>query len=128
MKRAGLWKISILSLALAACAAAASAAEMSADEKMAEEMKKYHFDTVTTKEGLKFNVPSDMPIQNKDGLVQPMEFDEYLYIKFKMIEDRVISLEKKLDEMDKKMDARFKELKELILASSRSSIPQHPGN
>ena len=119
MKRADLWKVSILSLVLAACAASASAEELTADEKMAEETKKYHFDTVTTKEGLKFNIPSDMPIQNKDGLVQPMEFNEYLYIKFKMIEDRVISLEKKLDETDKKMDARFKELKELILASKK---------
>ncbi len=83
-------------------------------EKMAKDMERYHFETVTTKEGLKFSVPPDMPIQNKDGLVQPMEFDQYLYVKFKTIEERVSGLEKKFDDIDKKLDMQFEELKALL--------------
>ena len=80
-------------------------------DKMAEEMKKYRFENITTKEGFKFNIPSDMPIERKDGLVTPIPFDEYLYIKFKMLEERIGKMEKHLDDMEKNILSKMAELK-----------------
>lgn len=88
------------------------------DEPMAERMKKYRFETVTTKEGLKFSVPSDMPILNENGLVTPMPFDEYLYIKFKFIEERMQSLEQRIEKMESKILAEFKELKAQVASTA----------
>ncbi len=79
--------------------------------KMTEEMKKYRFETVTTKEGFRFSIPSDMPIERKDGLVTPIPFDEYLYIKFKMLEERIGKMEKHLDDMEKNILSKLAELK-----------------
>jgi hypothetical protein len=55
---------------------------------------KYH--TVTTKEGLNFRVPEDMPIETRNGLQVPMPFDEYMYGKFKQMDSRLKSIETKL--------------------------------
>ena len=74
-------------------------------KRMSDEMKKYHFEDVATKEGLNFRIPADMPIESKNGLIQPISFDEYLYVKFKLIQERMVSLEKKVDEMKTKLDA-----------------------
>jgi hypothetical protein len=100
------------------------------EESMTEQMKKYKFETVTTKEGLKFNVPSDMPILNKDGLVVPMPFEEYLYIKFKLIEERMKRLEDRIEKMETTISKEFKELKALIGARSNvpDTVPSQPAS
>ena len=72
-------------------------------KKVADEMKEYGFQDVTTKEGLKFRIPSDMPIETRGGIVAPVPFEEYLYLKFKKIEERVTEVDKKLAEIDKKL-------------------------
>ena len=41
-------------------------------KKMSDEMKKYHFEDLATKEGLNFRIPADMPIESKNGLIQPI--------------------------------------------------------
>ncbi len=79
-------------------------------KKISEDMKEYGFKDVTTKEGLKFRIPSDMPIETRGGLVSPVPFDEYLYIKFKKIEERVTEVDKKLAEVDKKIEGLGKTL------------------
>lgn len=89
----------------------ARAGEAEDRDKTAEEFKKYQFETVTTKEGLRFEVPPDMPIQRKGGLVQPVEFNQYLYVKFKMMEERIGKLEKQMTEMQKQLFAKLDELK-----------------
>ncbi len=71
-------------------------------KKVAEDIKEYGFKDVTTKEGLKFRIPSDMPIESHGGLVAPVPFEEYLYIKFKKIEEKLMEVGKKLTEVDKK--------------------------
>ncbi len=85
-------------------------------QKTADYMKKYRFESVTTKEGLTFSVPSDMPIERKNGLVQPIPYEEYLYIKFKLMEERMRSMEVHLDKMEEKMLKKFDELKAQIKA------------
>jgi hypothetical protein len=116
----------------ALCILGASASAWAADDDdaaaVSEQMKKYHFETVTTKEGLKFNVPPDMPIEKKDGLVQPVPFDQYLYVKFKLIEERMTAVEKKLDSsektldsLDRKLDALKAQISELTASSKAAA-------
>ena len=94
-------------------------------DKTAEYMKKYRFETVTTKEGLVFSVPSDMPIDRKNGLVQPIPYEEYLYIKFKLMEERMKSMEEHLDKMEEKMLSKFAELKAQIKSlEPKSETPE----
>ena len=90
----------------------AGAADDSERGKVEEDMKNYGFKTVTTPDGLHFNVPEDMPIQKKDGIVAPLPFDEYLYYKFRKMEE-------KLSEMDKKLDALTDEVKKLAEAQKK---------
>ena len=92
-------------------------------DQMTEEMQKYRFETVTTKEGLKFSIPSDMPIERKDGLVKPIPFEEYLYIKFKMIEERIGKMEKRLDAMEGKLLSKIDEVKVLQLGAAKKNEP-----
>ena len=104
----------------------ASGYDEEAADKTTEEMKKYRFEKVTTKEGLSFSIPSDMPIERKDGLVQPIPFDEYLYIKFKQIEDRVTKLEERQDKMEDRLMAEFRQLKEMIAELKPKNDPSQP--
>ena len=97
-------------LFLSASAGSLHAYDESEADKMAEEIKNGGFETVTTKEGLKFDIPSDMPIERKDGLVRPVPFEEYLYVKFKKIEERVVSLDEKVKKMDEKLSSKLDEL------------------
>src|SRR6185503_2251206 len=85
--------------ALLVAAGSARAYDEAEAAKLAEEIKKYRFETVTTKEGLKFSVPSDMPIETKDGIVAPVPFEEYLYFKFRKMEERMTVLENRLTDM-----------------------------
>ena len=73
-------------------------------KKISDELKENGFKDVTTKEGLVFRIPSDMPIEQRGGIVAPVPFDEYLYIKFKKIEERVAEVDKKLTTLGEKMD------------------------
>jgi len=54
--------------------------------------------TVETKEGLRFEVPSDRPIVKRNGVVAPIPMDEYLHQKMK-------TLLKRIDELDQKVEA-----------------------
>ena len=68
----------------------------------------FEYHTVTTKEGLNFRVPEDMPIETKNGIQAPLPFDEYMYGKFKQIENRLNSMDAKLD----RIETMFVSLKE----------------
>ncbi len=65
------------------------------------ESSNFKYDTVTTKEGLSFRVPEDMPIETRNGIEAPIPFDEYMYGKFKQMDLRFKSIETKLDEIQK---------------------------
>ena len=55
---------------------------------------------VVTKRGLSFRVPEDMPIEVNGGLAAPLPLDEYVYRKFKKLEDRMSGIEKRLRELE----------------------------
>ena len=82
-------------------------------KKIADDMKVEGFQEVTTKEGLVFRIPSDMPIERRAGILSPVPFEEYLYIKFKKIEEKLVEVDKKLSETDKKIDRMDKALQDI---------------
>ena len=69
------------------------------NQKLIEEAKNYQFKTVTTKEGLNFKIPEDMPIETRNGILAPIPFEEYLYLKLRKLEERMTSIEKKIDDL-----------------------------
>ena len=98
--------IAVLGLSLAGISQAMTEEE---NAKLQEDMKDYKFKPVTTKEGLHFSIPEDMPIEKRNGITAPIPFEEYLYFKFKKIEEKMTALDKKIDDdfdrIDKKIDA-----------------------
>ncbi len=62
-------------------------ADETAPQTEAPEDTNFHYQTKMTKEGLFFRVPEDMPIERRGGLQVPMQFDEYMYGKFKQLDD-----------------------------------------
>lgn len=78
---------------------ATAGAEEAADAK-AEKASNFDYQTVTTKEGLVFRVPEDMPIETRNGITAPISFDEYIYGKFKLMDARLQSMEAKLDRLE----------------------------
>lgn len=113
----------VLAAALLMLAASARAYDEAEAKKTAEYMKKYRFETVTTPEGLSFSIPSDMPIERKNGLVTPVPFEEYLYIKFSLLEERIRGLEQRLDKMEEKLSKKFDELKAEVHAKGEYHSP-----
>ena len=93
-------------------------------QKTEEEMKKYRFKTVTTPEGLNFNIPEDMPIETRNGLKAPIPYDEYLYFKFRKLEEKLNETNAKIDSMAASLEKIQKSLeasqKKLSSASGSS--------
>lgn len=84
-----------LTLACAAFSPALAASAVNEDDV------NFQYTTVTTKEGLTFRVPDDMPIENRGGIVAPIPFDEYAYGKFKRMEKRLAQMEARVEKMEK---------------------------
>jgi hypothetical protein len=88
-------------LALFAACATAAAAEDSASPASGDGTENFTYHTVTTKEGLTFRVPEDMPIENRGGILAPIPFDEYMYGKFKQMAQRLDRMQAQLDRIEK---------------------------
>ena len=56
---------------------------------MKNEAENFQYNTVTTKSGLQFRVPEDMPAEIRNGMEAPIPFDEYAYGKFKQMDERL---------------------------------------
>ena len=77
-------------------------------KRMEEDIKKLGFKTMTTKEGLNFNIPADMPVVTRNGLTSPVNFDEYLYVKYRQLQDELKQMGTKLDGLSDKLDRILK--------------------
>jgi hypothetical protein len=77
-------------------------------KQMEEDIKKLGFKTMTTKEGLNFNIPADMPVVTRNGLTSPVNFDEYLYVKYRQLQDELKQMGTKLDGLSDKLDRILK--------------------
>ena len=96
------------------------AADDSERTQVEEDLKNYGFKTVTTPEGLHFNVPDDMPIQKKDGLVAPLPFDEYLYYKFRKMDEKLSEMGKKIDKLQESVDSLTKKIGAMSAAQEKT--------
>ena len=126
----GLVRLFILGFLMLPFRTASGKAAFAYDEeeakKISEDLKENGFQDVTTKEGLKFRIPSDMPIEKRSGLVAPVPFDEYLYIKFKKIDEKVAEVDKKITNMDKKIDRleeKLADIKKILDAKAAAPTP-----
>ena len=86
------------------------------EEQIRKEAGNFKYNTVTPKEGLLFRVPEDMPVETRNGIQAPIPFDEYMYGKFKQMDERLKSIETKLDNIEKLITSP-KEEKRSTLAS-----------
>lgn len=78
---------------------------MAEDSSKATESKEENFNyQTTTKKGLVFRVPEDMPIEERNGIVQPIPFDEYMYGKFKKLEDRLEKIELQIGAVETRIE------------------------
>lgn len=85
-------------------------------EEAATEDPNFSYKTITTREGLTFRVPEDMPIENRNGIQTPIPFDQYMYGKFKQIENKLKEVDAKLDRIEK-MLISMQEDKPKVLSS-----------
>jgi hypothetical protein len=91
---------SLLFLIALACVSAAPAFCAGA----AEDEANFKYQTVTTKEGLTFRVPEDMPIESRGGIQAPIPFDEYMYGKFKQMDGRLARIEAQLQKIEELLE------------------------
>ena len=94
-------------------ASAVCASEVDERKKVEEEIKSYRFKTVTTPEGLNFSIPEDMPIETRNGLKGPIPFDEYLYFKFRKLDEKLTETNAKIDKLQGLTEAIQKKLVEM---------------
>lgn len=79
----------------------------------------FQYQTVTTREGLTFRAPEDMPIEMRGGIQAPIPFDEYMYGKFKALESRLVGMETKLARIEEALTrAADQKEKSTVLATS----------
>ena len=117
-------KLLVLVIALT-CAGKTAFADNAERQKAEDEIKNYRFKTVTTPEGLNFNIPEDMPIETRNGLKAPIPYDEYLYFKFKKLEERLIEMGDKMDKMAASLD-KIQSTLEDLQKKNRSSAAGSP--
>lgn len=98
--------------ALGAATPVATAEEAKKDAS--EDAANFQYQTVTTKEGLHFRVPEDMPIEQKGGIQAPVPFDEYMYGKFKQIDARLKGIETKLENIEKILSSMLEDRRKVL--------------
>ena len=74
------------------------------DEEDRIEMPDFTYHTVKSKSGLSWRVPIDMPIEERNGLLGPIPFDEYVYGKFAQIWTHVANLETRIIQLQKEVE------------------------
>ncbi len=73
----------------------AAKAVMADDKAVSAESKKES--EPKSAKGIQFSVPADWPIEKRNGALGPIPIEEYLALKFKKLEDRIVILENKVN-------------------------------
>ncbi len=108
MTRMGQWRpAALIGVSLSLCAGQALA-EMPSSQASSTVVKK--------KDGLRFNVPPDWPVEERNGAVGPIPIEEYLGKKFSGLESRLRVLEQQVSAFE----LRLRVLEEDAKRSSRS--------
>ena len=79
------------------CVGFFSAGQIAAEESSAAAASQT---VVKKKDGLRFNVPSDWPVEERNGAVGPIPIEEYLAKKFASLESRLRVLEQQVNSYD----------------------------
>ncbi|MCM8812288.1 MAG: hypothetical protein NC910_04490 [Candidatus Omnitrophica bacterium] len=61
--------------------------------------------------GIRFVLPADWPLEEKDGVVGPIPVEDYVGRKFSAAERRITDLEKRLEFLEKRLKAAEDELR-----------------
>lgn len=59
---------------------------------------------VKTVAGLKFEVPKDRPIEEKNNIVSPIPLDEYVALKFSKLESRLQKIEESISQIQNQLN------------------------
>ena len=62
-------------------------------------------ENVKEQKGIRFKVPKDYPIKQYEGYIAPIPFEHYAYIKFEKANARIESLEKRVTEIEERLEA-----------------------
>ena len=65
---------------------------------------------VKEKKGIRFKLPADWPLEERDGSVNPVPVEEYLSQKFSAIDSRLSALERDLEELKARLRITEREL------------------
>ncbi len=104
------WRLAaLISLSLGLCAGRAMA-ETPSSQASSTVVKK--------KDGLRFNVPPDWPVEERNGAVGPIPIEEYLGRKFSSLESRLRVLEQQVSAFE----LRLRVLEEDAKKSSRGGL------
>jgi hypothetical protein len=77
---------------------------------------------VKTEKGIRFAVPDDWPIEERNGAVAPVSVEEYVIKKFKEIEARLDQIEKNAEDVSSKTKSKD------ISSVKSSSAQEEPDN
>ena len=114
----------VLAVACLSFAGVSRAMTEEENKQLLEETKDYQFKNVTTKEGLNFTIPEDMPIETRNGVTAPIPFDEYLYFKFRKLEEKMTATDKKTDDQLERIDKKIDNLLAVFAATRKADTEQ----
>lgn len=86
--------------AIISCAVFSSASAWAAEEASKATQATQSQTVIKKKDGLRFNVPSDWPVEERNGAVGPIPIEEYLAKKFASLESRLRLLEQQVSSYD----------------------------
>ncbi len=89
------WVAAIISCAVFSSASISAAEEVSTATQATQSQT-----VIKKKDGLRFNVPSDWPVEERNGAVGPIPIEEYLAKKFAGLESRLRLLEQQVSSYD----------------------------
>jgi len=81
-----------------------------ADSVLAKEAKEEM--VIREEKGLRFKLPADWPIEERDGVVAPILVEDYLSRKFSVLNTKFESVEVRIDSLEKRLAALEQEDKE----------------
>ena len=90
-----LWVVAII-----CCVVFSSASVWAAEEVSTATQATQSQTVIKKKDGLRFNVPSDWPVEERNGAVGPIPIEEYLAKKFASLESRLRLLEQQVSSFD----------------------------
>ena len=116
MKRSHLWSGLLFAAVCAIPVAGAEAAD-----------KQQEVTVVKTRDGLRFKIPPDWPIEKRNGVVAPIPVEEYMTQKFFSLESRLRDLEKQVASMELRLRLLEEESKRgKGLQSTEGAVPSKP--